>query len=200
APDHPKSGLLRILSDESRRLNSVLTRFLAFARPAAGERQSFELVTEVQSVLELARQETESPALVLDLPDQLDSRLEGDREQIRQLLLNLVLNAVAAAGRDGQVTVRLAAATHVVTCRVTDDGPGFSAEARENFGAPFFSTREGGTGLGLAICLRIVEDHRGQIVLEPAADRGATVRVDLPRVRGGNATPRRADSAPGEVS
>jgi len=181
--DHLKGRLLRILGGETRRLNEVLTRFLDFARPSAREPMRFDLADEARAVVDLVSQREDSPAVDLVLPPAEDFHLEGDREQIRQLLLNLVLNAAAAAGPGGRVGLSLAGEPERVVLVVQDDGPGFTAEGRENFGTPFYSTREGGTGLGLATCLRIVEDHRGTIGLDPHPAEGARIRVELPRVR-----------------
>ena len=86
----------------------------------------------------------------------------------------------AAAGRDGHVHLALQRDGDDLVCLITDDGPGFSAEALASFGTPFFSTREGGTGLGLAISVRIVQDHGGTIGVVTTDRPGACVRVTLP--------------------
>jgi two-component system sensor histidine kinase HydH len=177
----PRGRLLRVLQEESRRLDHVLTRFLAFARPQRGERQTVDLGAEVQATVDLVRHRQGTALIVLQDEDRTAASVVGDPAQLRQLLLNLLLNGVQAAGEQGRVEVALAAGPGAVEVRVSDDGPGFSPEALENLGTPFFTTREGGTGLGLAISMRIAEDHGGRLTAHNRTPRGAEVVLTLPR-------------------
>jgi C4-dicarboxylate-specific signal transduction histidine kinase len=111
-------------------------------------------------------------------------RLEADREQLRQLLLNVIRNGAQAAGAAGRVDVTCAVSGDRLLCRVEDDGPGFAPEALENLATPFFTTREGGTGLGLAISHRILEDLGGRLRVENRDEGGARVILDFPRPEG----------------
>jgi len=176
--DHPKGGLYRILLTETGRLNQVLTRFLAFARSEPGERAAFDLVGEAQAVGQLlAHQPDTAP---LRISGETTVMAFGNREQIRQVLLNLAINAAAAAGPDGHVQLDLTQDDSHAICRVIDSGPGFTAEARDNFGTPFFSTKQDGTGLGLATSLRIVEDLGGTLRIEPDQNQGGRIVLALP--------------------
>jgi two-component system, NtrC family, sensor histidine kinase HydH len=176
----PKARLFEILKDESARLDGVLTRFLDFARPSDARHEPVHLPTEAADVLELLRHETGAARLELSTGEEAAAVISGDRERLRQLLLNLVINANQAAGDEGVVRVLFHRHDNRLVLEVADDGPGFTEEARQNLGTPFFSTREGGTGLGLAVCLRIVEDHGGILTADNGPDGGAVVRVDLP--------------------
>jgi len=178
--DHPKGRLLSILLEEANRLNDVLTRFLAFARSEPGERVPFDLGDEIRAVAELIRHRADAPAVELAIPDRGACLVLGNREQIRQVLLNLALNGAAAAGPSGTLTVELSSAGGRCVCRVLDTGPGFTADAVANFGNPFFSTRPGGTGLGLATSLRIVEDLGGTLAVEDSDEPGGRVVMTLP--------------------
>ena len=108
----------------------------------------------------------------------------ANREQIRQVLLNLVLNASSAAGSAGRVEISFQDTGDRLCCLVQDNGPGFTPEAISQFGTPFFSTREGGTGLGLATSLRIVEDLCGTLTVDPDSETGARVVLSLPPASG----------------
>jgi len=178
---HPKGRMLAILLDEARRLNGVLTRFLEFARSEPGEAGVFDLRLEAEAVAEMIRRHPEFDQVACHVePAEGAFPAKGNREQIRQVLLNLGLNGAAVSGDDGRVTLGLENGGDFSRCHVTDTGPGFSAEARENFGTPFFSTRPGGTGLGLATSLKIVQDMGG--TLEPGEDtgHGGLVTLTLP--------------------
>ena len=175
---HPKRRLLDVMMTETGRLNGVLGRFLEFARPRLGSREPVDLAAEASSVLELARHRPDAPRFAGPVAEAL--HVPGDREQLRQLLLNLTLNAAEAAGPGGNVVVSLARERARAILIVEDDGPGFTQEALDNFGAPFFTTKPAGTGLGLAICHRIAEDHGGRIGAVNREEGGARVRVELP--------------------
>lgn len=178
--DHPKGRLLRILKEEAARLNDVLTRFLSFARRGGQGASRFDLVGEVAAVADLVKHRRDAPSVDIIAPGITELVLEADREQIRQLLLNLALNATAAAGPAGHVWLSARREDDMAVCEVEDDGPGFSPEALANFGTPFFSTREDGTGLGLATCVRIAADHGGSVDVDPEHGSRTRVCVRLP--------------------
>jgi two-component system sensor histidine kinase AtoS len=108
-----------------------------------------------------------------------------DYEQMKQVLLNLLLNALEAVGERGRVTVRAivgAGGAGLVGFEVRDRGVGIPPEELQRVMEPFFSTKNGGTGLGLAIVSRIVERHGGTLELESRVGEGTVVRVMLPRM------------------
>ncbi|RYE89283.1 MAG: ATP-binding protein, partial [Myxococcales bacterium] len=107
----------------------------------------------------------------------------GDPEKLKQVVLNLLANARDAMPEGGAVTLRVGGGDEPFV-EVIDTGPGIDAAIRESIFDPFFTTKEAGTGLGLAIVRKILDQHRGQIALEPAPGRGTRVRVTLPRWRG----------------
>jgi nitrogen-specific signal transduction histidine kinase len=130
--------------------------------------------------------------------------LRGNGDQLQQLFLNLLKNAVAACpDRRGHVTVatRMENRFYVETgservrylvVEIVDNGPGLDAETRQHMFTPFFSRRQGGTGLGLAIAYNIATSHKGRIQAENAENGGARLRVRLPVVE----TRRPASAAP----
>jgi two-component system sensor histidine kinase HydH len=175
--EHPKGRFVRILQQESARLNDVLTRFLAFARPTDHGRGCIDLAQEMASVAELLRTRQGAPRVVVQTPPG-EWYVDGDPVQIRQLLLNVALNAAAAA--EGVVSLDVWRDAGYIAVAITDDGPGFADDALAAFGTPFFSTRPGGTGLGLAASVRIARDHGGSLSVDEAHSPGARVVLRLP--------------------
>ena len=104
--------------------------------------------------------------------------LDGD--QMRQVAINLILNAGAAMGRGGLLTISTALENEQAVIKFHDNGSGISKENLEKIFEPFFTTREKGTGLGLAITKQIIEQHHGQITVESEPGVGTTVTVRLP--------------------
>ena len=188
--EHPKHRLLRVLVRESERLNGVLTRFLAFARPAPPQRTKVSIDQELEEVIALLAGRPERVEIRIDPVSRRGLQVWADAQQLRQVFLNVLLNAVQASGPGGEVVVRCSAAEGRAGIAILDCGPGFSQEALANAFTPYYSTREDGTGLGLAISFRIVEQHGGSIQLRNRAEGGAMVQIMLPMEAAMNPTVR----------
>jgi signal transduction histidine kinase len=187
---------LQIMIEEVDRLNGVVTQFLDYSRPL----KSSMAPTLVNDVLEKTFRllQPETPANVsvdLDLADWLP-RVQADAEQLKQVFLNMALNAFQAMPDGGRlhVSTRLARdelafwregsrRADVVEIRFRDTGPGVPEAARDSIFVPFYTTKQKGTGLGLAICQRIVKAHHGSIVVRSQQDEGAEFLVSLPGLR-----------------
>jgi two-component system, NtrC family, sensor histidine kinase HydH len=175
--NNPKRKLLDILLQETFRLNQVLSRFLDFARAKPGEQEIVDLVREVGTVVELMTNQKDIPQLVTNLPQ--ECLVRGNAEQVRQILVNLILNAAAMSGPNSPITITVETVESTGRLKVTDQGPGFTSEAVENFGTPFFSTRQEGTGLGLATSLRTAENMNGSLWVADDLNIGACVVLSL---------------------
>lgn len=173
----------RILLRETERLNGVVTGFLGFARPADGRTNTADVDVSVVEVLGLVRSHADRQGVALrhDSPGRrLDARI--DAEHLRQVLLNLVVNAIQAMPDGGEVRVETAVADEdSVHCAVEDDGPGVAAPDRERIFEPFVTTKSEGTGLGLPLVRRLVEGYGGSVVCESREHGGARFVVRLPR-------------------
>src|SRR5204862_101267 len=130
--------------------------------------------------------------VIYDLADDLLT-VPADRQQLRQLFLNLLTNASDAMPHGGNLTVRttpgeLPEHVDAVVAELVDTGLGISTDDLENIWEPFFTTKpEGkGTGLGLAICRRVVEEHRGTIQIVSEVGKGTSIRIVLPLKNGAN--------------
>jgi len=173
---------LAVLDEEILRLNRVLQSFLDYARPPQIAKRPVDLGTIAERTRQLVagRAEQQSIRISLEQPDG-PVAANVDPEQLRQVLLNLVLNAFDAIGDAGEVMIRI---THdergdaVIT--VADSGPGIPLVVRDRLFEPFVSTKESGTGLGLTICRRIVEDHGGRIEVSTGEAGGAVFTIRLP--------------------
>lgn len=171
---------LGILDKESQRLNKLLTNFLDFARPRLPRYQKIQPIALIESVAVLARHAAvlHDVNLVLDLSPTL-AEVECDGEQLKQVLLNLIINAVQATEGKGQVMVRARAGDRL-HIDVSDEGCGIPTEEQDRIFDPFFTTKENGTGLGLAIAANIVEQHAGELTSFSNPGMGTTFRIDLP--------------------
>jgi len=189
------SEFLGIIADEVRRLNSVVSQFLDYSRPARPSLAPGDVNEILRKTLTLLEAEIpDEVKLVVDLAPDLP-RVSCDPEQLRQVFLNLALNALQAMPAGGELFIgtRLARdevalwrdsprRSDLVEVRFKDTGPGVTEEARDLIFVPFFTTKEKGTGLGLAICQRIVKSHGGTIGLRSAPGEGADFVIALPSI------------------
>jgi signal transduction histidine kinase len=187
---------LNILREEIDRLERTIQTFLDYARPPRLEKRVVVLPDVLRQTVDFVSRPARQLGITLqaELPDRL-VEMEADVGQIRQVLLNLLLNAIDAAPTGTTVVVRLeyelADSVELsedcgwIKISVIDDGPGLPAELADRIFEPFVSTKEAGTGLGLSICKRIVEEHDGKIWAANRAGGGAIVGFRLPIMTGG---------------
>ncbi|MCC6201647.1 MAG: PAS domain-containing protein [Gammaproteobacteria bacterium] len=175
---------LAIIHDRAAALGRFMNAYARLARLPPPRRRATAFVPLVRRVVALhgaAVTLAESPELTLPI----------DGDQIEQVLINLIRNAVEAAGADGHVVVHWHLAGERCHIAIEDDGPGLAAT--ENLWVPFFTTKPGGTGIGLVLSREIVENHGGTLLLENRiAARGCVARIDLPMTV--------EDSSPGRIS
>jgi signal transduction histidine kinase len=121
-------------------------------------------------------------AIIDDLSQQLPT-VYCDAEQMKQVLLNIVLNAIQATQEGGNVVVKALVEGTDLWIEVRDEGCGMSSEELDRMFEPFFTTKESGTGLGLAVAANIVEQHGGVLRASNNPDKGMTFRLELPLER-----------------
>jgi signal transduction histidine kinase len=164
----------------------VAKNFLSFARHGGNERAPVDLNGIVNQTMELLAYDFRHRNLRVDLALQSVPLVRLDPGSIQQVLLNLLKNAMQAAGesRNGTISLRSLYDPHkrVVSIELHDNGPGIPEDVQSRVFEPFFTTKPAGagTGLGLVISKRIVEEHRGTLSFESAAGRGTTFRIELP--------------------
>lgn len=175
---------LSILAKESQRLNKLLTNFLDFARPRLPRLQRVDPRSVVESTATLARHAAvlHEVELVTEIAPELEE-IACDAEQMKQVLLNLIINAVQATEGAGEVRIGCSSERGRLAMTVSDAGCGISAEDEERIFDPFFTTKESGTGLGLAVAANIVAQHGGELRCLRNAGRGMTFRIELPYAR-----------------
>ena len=173
-----------ILIEQTARITRIVDQLLSFGRRRPAVIAPRNLARPVRAVLELLDGEARRRGVALELAvDGGDHTVDADEDQLQQIVLNLVRNALAATPAGGRIAVRIEAAAHQVRLLVRDTGPGIAPELLGRLFEPFFTTRasEGGTGLGLAVVRAIVTEHGGAITA--SSDRGAEFVVSFPAAR-----------------
>jgi PAS domain S-box-containing protein len=169
---------LAAIAREVKRLDAIVSDFLRFARPPRAQRRQADLAPVIRESVELVRAKAPSHPLTTDLGEPLTVRCDPDG--IKQVLLNVLLNAVEASREGGPVLVEARRLRELLTISVADRGPGIPASARSRIFDPFYSTKTRGTGLGLAVSKQIIDEHRGRIRVHNRRKGGTRVVIELP--------------------
>jgi signal transduction histidine kinase len=160
---------------------NLLTDLLALGKSTTVEYRAVEVVPTLEPVLRLIESTARKRGVTLAvraggaLPP-----VWADADRLKQILLNLLLNAIEASPHGSEVAIEMRAARQGVLIEVTDHGSGIPAEHLEDIFNPFFTTKETGTGLGLALVHQMVVEHGGEITVDSAPGRGTVFRVTLP--------------------
>lgn len=178
---NPKFEFVEVMKREVERLNRLLNEFLKFARPRAPEKSLVDINDLIKSVINfLATQAAKSNVKIIIRLDEELPLIEIDSEQIRQVLVNLIINAIQAMPAGGNVEIGSGLKKDFVHITVRDYGTGIEADKREKIFDPFFTTKEEGSGLGLAITYQLVKQHGGEIELIDVNGSGSLFEIRLP--------------------
>jgi len=165
--------IVDLMLEELSRANSIITEFLNLAKNKVSYKKIQNLNTIIEALFPLIQAEAlrSRKQAVLDLHDCPD--ISVDEKEIRQLILNIVLNGLDSMSPGGLLTIKTYVKEQAVILEIRDQGVGISSEILEKMGTPFFTTKENGTGLGLAICYSVAERHQADIDIE-TGDEGTT--------------------------
>lgn len=170
---------IELVQSELQRLSSLVHEFLDFARPSEPKLSDTELSEIVEHVMALESPRALEHGVTIELRTCEPVRVVADPGKIKQVLLNLVRNAVEAMPDGGVAILELEARDDGALLRVIDSGPGLPDDVLERIFEPFYSTKSEGTGLGMAICHSLVTQHGGDVRVL-TGEQGTTVEVWLP--------------------
>ncbi|MCJ7786143.1 MAG: ATP-binding protein, partial [Desulfobacterales bacterium] len=181
-----RSHFLNIASSEVDRISSLITELLEFARPSDPKMEFEDINSILDGMILLVSTETKKKQInivknyITNLPP-----IKIDREQIKQVFLNFLLNSIEATPERGEMTVKTRSFVKpggepYIQIEFTDNGRGIPAEHLEDIFTPFFTTKDKGSGLGLSISHQIVQDHRGYIDVESELNKGTSFFINLP--------------------
>jgi signal transduction histidine kinase len=177
----PARAVIKDVRLEIAQINRIVTDLLETARPHPPQIRLSDLNTTVEHAVMLARQHVISKPIKIELRKSPElPEVEHDSDQIHQVLLNLLLNAVQAMTGPGVVNVEIGSHDSCASVVVSDTGRGISPQHLSNIFRPFYTTKGNGTGLGLSLARRIVEEHHGRIEVTSVVGKGSQFTVLLP--------------------
>jgi len=173
---------LKVIEEEIHRMNEIVDQFLRFAKPAPPFFEKTDVLSIVEETLQLLRLQAEKQRIAVEREFQALPMILIDPEQMKQAMLNLLLNAIQAMPEGGLLTLkgRNSEEGQWIHLSIQDSGMGISGEDIDKLFDPFFSTKEGGIGLGLSITHRIIDQHHGKIEVESSPGMGTLFTVWLP--------------------
>jgi two-component system sensor histidine kinase AtoS len=173
---------LKVIEEEILRINEIVDQFLRFAKPAPPLLDKTDLIPIFEETLQLLRPQIEKGKIAVQKEFEPLPLITVDREQIKQVILNLLMNAIQAMPGGGQLSMsgRFSRDGYWVELTVQDSGVGIPPEDLDKLFDPFFSTKEGGIGLGLSIAHRIIDQHHGKIEVESNPGKGTLFTISLP--------------------
>jgi signal transduction histidine kinase len=196
APEGPMKEGLQLIVEEATRCRDIIQNLLEFSRDREPQKEMTDIVRVMDRSLKVTRNELNLHHIRLerDLPERLP-RVHVDANQIEQVFVNLLLNAVEAIEEDGLITVRAYVAPDdpFLVVEIGDDGCGIDAHVLASIFEPFYSTKAKGTGLGLSVSYGIVSKHGGRITVTSKPGEGTSFLVSLPIPAGEGEAPSTAE-------
>jgi two-component system NtrC family sensor kinase len=180
-PDDPHYRYINEIKRESKRCKKIVQDLLSYARTPKPVLERTDINAVLQEITDFAANHTDmhNVTIVRDFAPDLPL-VPVDSDQLRQVAINLILNAGAAMPKGGRLEIRTAREENEVSLSFADTGAGIPEENLERIFEPFFTTKPKGTGLGLAITKQIIEQHHGRIALDSRPGKGTTITVWLP--------------------
>jgi two-component system, sporulation sensor kinase E len=169
-----------LIVSEAERIDFLVNQWLRYAKPEPVKLMPVDvaaLVTDACHGLSLQANHAGVAIHQEIAANWQEHEVKGDRDRLRQVLCNLLLNAIQSMPKGGEITIRVLRGI----LEVEDQGVGFSPQALAKFGEPFHSEREGGMGLGLAVSKEIIDSHGAEIAVENLPEKGACVRITWPK-------------------
>jgi two-component system, sporulation sensor kinase E len=172
----------QIMLDELNRINHIVGELLMLAKPQEMKFSRDDLHKILYDVISLLNTEASLHNIQIDFTSsQVDFWIECEPNQLKQLFINIIKNAIEASEKGGRVTIHLDKKENKkVSITIRDQGCGISKERLERIGEPFYSSKDKGTGLGLTVSFKIVQAHNGTIIFDSEQSEGTTVRIELP--------------------
>lgn len=170
-----------MIVEQTERITRIVRQLLSITRRRAPLREEVDAERLVRRVAALLEVEARRGQVEFEIRRSAPAEVVADGDQLQQVVLNLLRNALAAAPRESALVVELGGDAERLVLEVRDTGPGISAEGRARLFEPFFTTKPGGTGLGLSVVKSIVQEHGGTVEFVDLPAPGCRVRVTLPR-------------------
>ncbi|MCF6137336.1 PAS domain S-box protein [Pseudalkalibacillus berkeleyi] len=179
--DELSRNYYELMLSEVERINLIVSEFLLLAKPQSSNFKETEINELFNHLLALVDSQAimENVELSLEIDEEIP-KIYGDSNQLKQVFLNYIKNAIEACSTGGQIDISVSTKLDMVEIKIKDNGSGIKEDHLNKIGTPFFTTKEKGTGLGLMISERIISNHKGTVRFESKEGLGTTVTIHIP--------------------
>jgi len=174
-------SLAGLVYREVKRINATIQNFLRFSRPEPIHKQIFELKDLIKEIEQQYSLMLKEKSIEFIVEQNWNGNVNWDKNQIKQVLINLIQNSIEAIKKDGKLSIKIFNENNLVTITFSDTGPGISENDLERIFDLYFTTKAEGTGIGLSIIQRIVSEHNGLITVESKEREGTSFIIKLPQ-------------------
>lgn len=172
---------VEVMLSELDRINLIVSEFLILSKPQAVKFKCKDIRDIMSDVLAFMNSEAILHNVIFKTEyTNMMCKVECEENQLKQVFINLLKNAMEAMPNGGQVLIKVECNTQYVTCHINDEGVGIDAETLSRIGDPFFTAKENGTGLGMMVSQKIISSHNGTLDIKSQVNVGTTVMVSLP--------------------
>lgn len=174
---------ISVIDSELQRMETILTEFLYLSKPVQRESKNFSISEVIEDVVELMKPHAQlyNVNLIFENYELYKTNIIGNDNRIKQMLINLVKNAIEVMQNGGRIIITLKKSQNGnLQISVKDEGYGISERELKNLFKPFYTTKTAGTGLGLALVKKVIEEHKGTIYVESIVEKGTTFFIELP--------------------
>src|SRR5699024_1445993 len=175
-----KDAYYRIITDEIEKMEKITSELLFISKPLTEHQQTEPIQPMVDDVITLLQPEANLKGINIVHQPYKDTSIYCDRSQIKQVLINLVKNAIESMDESGTITIAVETTPESTYIHVSDEGIGIPNDTIHKLAEPFFTTKEDGTGLGLMITKQILKRHRATLDIKQNQTKGTTFSITFP--------------------
>ncbi|MES1044462.1 GHKL domain-containing protein [Heyndrickxia oleronia] len=172
---------IKICIDEVDRANGIIADYLALGKNHSSEVSKLDIVREIKMAIRSLSSFATLNNVQLNFSNLIPIYINGNSQRVQQLFINLIKNGIEATNDNGIIDIEVSTDEKHVYITISDNGEGMSKEAADNFGLPFYSTKEKGTGLGLMVSRQIIEEMHGTITVNSTKGIGTILKLTFPR-------------------
>ncbi|WP_242985982.1 ATP-binding protein [Oceanobacillus zhaokaii] len=176
-----KDEYYSIMLDEIEKMEKITSELLFLSKPVTNDRNIESVNSMIEDIVSLLQPHARMKNIEIGIEGKISDYILCDRTQVKQVLINIVKNAVEAMDGPGEITISAESKDTNVVILIKDEGPGIPDDILEKLGEPFFTTKKNGTGLGLLITKQILERHNASLTILKNNDRGSTFKLSFPK-------------------
>ena len=174
-------SLAGLVYREVKRINETIQNFLRFSRPEPIQKQPFELKEMINELKQQYSKILYENSIELIIDQNWNGEVNWDKNQIKQVLINLLQNSIEAIKKDGRIILDIQGENGKISISLHDSGPGISEKNLERIFDLYYTSKAEGTGIGLSVIQRIISEHNGLVTVESKEEEGTTFNIKLPR-------------------